>query len=136
MTVKKKQKRELCEVCNKRKYVMVYSDSWLSFSHGFSKKMCQKCYDEMIKKNDWYKQGYKDAEEKARELFKKGKYGKEFERKIKEETENKFVPYAYLCNVCCCILEQPCFKEGKCPECGSKSKTILFERRRKVDNER
>ncbi len=37
-----------------------------------------------------------------------------------------YKPYAYLCNECCCILEIPCFINGKCPECGSESKDTLY----------
>lgn len=42
------------------------------------------------------------------------------------ESQKKLIEYAYICNVCCCILEMPCFVDGKCPECGSKSKEILY----------
>lgn len=46
--------------------------------------------------------------------------------KYKEE----LIEYAYFCNVCCCILEMPCFVDGKCPECKSESKEILYLKRK------
>lgn len=53
----------------------------------------------------------------------------ELEKEIKK-TENKpqdnLKEYAYLCNECCCIGEIPIFKDGKCPECGSENKSILY----------
>lgn len=39
-----------------------------------------------------------------------------------------YKPYAYLCNTCCTILELPCFVKGKCPECKSENKEILYRK--------
>lgn len=50
---------------------------------------------------------------------------KKLERKFIKE-KMKLIEYAYLCDECCTILECPCFKDGKCPECGSESKKILY----------
>jgi len=50
-------------------------------------------------------------------------------KRLEEKIKKEFTAYAYLCNVCCCILEMPCFVKGKCPECGSKSKAILYLRK-------
>lgn len=51
-------------------------------------------------------------------------------RKIKKvkkvRRKFKYVGYGYLCNTCLAMLETPCFRGGECPECGSKSKEILY----------
>ncbi|MCK5293901.1 MAG: hypothetical protein KAJ49_04565 [Arcobacteraceae bacterium] len=38
----------------------------------------------------------------------------------------KLTEYAYFCKECCTMLEIPCFINGECPECKSKSKEILY----------
>jgi len=48
-----------------------------------------------------------------------------------ERAEKQFIPYAYQCNLGLTILECPCFIDGKCPECGCKSKEVLFLKEKK-----
>ena len=50
-------------------------------------------------------------------------------KRLEEKIKKEFVDYAYLCNECCTILEMPYFIKGNCPECGSKSKRILYMRK-------
>lgn len=49
--------------------------------------------------------------------------------RMEQVKEIRYKAYAYLCRTCCTILEIPCFKDGQCPECGSKDKDVLYTQR-------
>ncbi len=50
-------------------------------------------------------------------------------KRLEKEIKKEYVAYAYLCKECCTILEMPCFIDGKCPECRSELKDILYLRK-------
>lgn len=48
------------------------------------------------------------------------------EYKIIGSLKESETPYAYLCPLCCTILECPCFVGKVCPECGCDKPDILY----------
>lgn len=70
-----------CVVCKKRQSVMTFVNSALDYVHGNGRPMCQRCYDDMVRDSLWYKQGYKEAIEWARDIVRvSGTYKKVKER--------------------------------------------------------
>lgn len=51
----------LCQICHKNKATINYADGWMEFTHGFVKKICSDCYDNITKNSEWYKRGCRDT---------------------------------------------------------------------------
>jgi hypothetical protein len=51
----------LCSRCRKNKATINYTDSIMSYTHGFIERICQECYDKMKHENNWYKAGRKEV---------------------------------------------------------------------------
>lgn len=51
----------ICSRCHKNKATINYTDSIMSWTHGFIERICQECYDKMKHENNWYKEGRKDV---------------------------------------------------------------------------
>jgi protein-arginine kinase activator protein McsA len=62
-----KSKPGFCERCKVNKATMNYTDSIMSYAHGFVEHICQECYDKEKHNNTWYKEGKKDE---RREILK------------------------------------------------------------------
>ena len=58
-----------CESCKKNPAKLTFVESASDYAHGFGKKMCKECYDNMVKESHWYKQGYEDAIEWIRDII-------------------------------------------------------------------
>lgn len=51
----------LCQRCKKNKATINYTDSIMSYTHGFVEHICQECYDKIKHENTWYKEGRKET---------------------------------------------------------------------------
>lgn len=58
----------LCSRCKKNKATINYTDSIMSYTHGFIERICQECYDKMKHENAWYKEGRKDVMKELKKL--------------------------------------------------------------------
>lgn len=56
-----KSKPGFCERCKINKATINYTDSLMSYAHGFVEHICRECYDKEKHSNTWYKEGYKDG---------------------------------------------------------------------------
>ena len=56
-----KSKPGYCERCKFNKATINYTDSVMSFAHGFVEHICGDCYNKEKHENTWYKEGYKDG---------------------------------------------------------------------------
>ena len=62
-----------CVVCKLRKAIIVFSEGFLSWSHGIQKKICRECYIEIIEKElKKIKANLKDQKEALKEERKVG----------------------------------------------------------------
>jgi hypothetical protein len=50
----------LCSRCRKNKATINYTDSIMSYTHGFVEHICKNCYNKIKKSNIWYKSGKKE----------------------------------------------------------------------------
>ena len=56
-----KKQEEICVRCKKNKATLTYTDSPLSFAHGFTSRICQECYNKQAESSNWFKDGYNKA---------------------------------------------------------------------------
>jgi hypothetical protein len=40
-----------CEICHKRKAVLTYTPSTMSYIHGFTSEICRECFIKMLEKH-------------------------------------------------------------------------------------
>jgi hypothetical protein len=64
--MKAKTNLGICVKCKKSKATIVFANSVLDWTHGFSQNICDECYDKLMKTNEWYKKGYEDGLKEAR----------------------------------------------------------------------
>jgi hypothetical protein len=57
----------LCARCHKNKGTITYAESILDWNHGFSEFICMECYNKIKHNNTWYKEGFKEGYDKAKE---------------------------------------------------------------------
>jgi superfamily II helicase len=63
----------LCQRCRKNKATINYTDSIMSYTHGFVEHICKSCYDKIKKSNTWYKAGRKEILDEVKKLINKEK---------------------------------------------------------------
>ena len=54
----------ICVRCKKNKAKLVFTESALSYAHGFVENICQECYDKMQKAHPLYKMGWEEANQR------------------------------------------------------------------------
>ena len=66
MTIQEEIKKvEICERCKKNEATLTFTDSLMSFTHGFKEEICQECYNKQEKESNWYKEGLKVGKQEA-----------------------------------------------------------------------
>ena len=91
-------KKGLCSRCKKNKATIKYTDSYLSFAHGFIENICQECYDKMKEESPWYQQGRKDIIKNEIKFLKsmlQTKIGKKLSEARTQDTGRKTIPDMY-----------------------------------------
>jgi superfamily II helicase len=74
MEQEKNKELGICVRCKKNKASMTFAQSALDFAHGFTERICQECYDEMMKESNWFKEGKKEVVKDLKALLRnKGK---------------------------------------------------------------
>jgi hypothetical protein len=61
----------LCQRCRKNKATINYTDSIMSYTHGFVEHICKSCYDKIKKSNIWYKAGRKEMLKEVKKMIDK-----------------------------------------------------------------
>lgn len=78
------EEKELCVRCEKNEAVLTYADSFMDFSHGFTERICQDCFDKQGKGSEWYKRGFSDGYKQGFADAIKEEFDKENRKKEKE----------------------------------------------------
>lgn len=60
------EKGKICERCKKNEATIGYTESILSYSHGFVEEICKECYNKMMKNSEWYKQGFENGKRRKK----------------------------------------------------------------------
>ena len=55
----------ICVRCKKNKATINYTDSVLSYTHGFVEKICKECYNKIRDNNTWYQQGIQEGKQET-----------------------------------------------------------------------
>jgi len=64
-----KEKLKICSDCKQEQATITYGKSMLDVTHGFTKEICQRCYNKIRDNNTWYKEGIQTGKQQAKKEF-------------------------------------------------------------------